>query len=100
MGYYRERSHRLVDVDHCPIAHPLVNQVLQSLRQVRSIFNSVEELEINVSPEDGRGILILRRNKTGPRPTLSCETSLKITPCSRGVPSLGRKDPGFWANPL
>jgi 23S rRNA (uracil1939-C5)-methyltransferase len=59
MGYYQEKSHRVVDIDHCPIAHPLVNQILLSLRKAISSFSRMEEIEINVSPEEGKGILIL-----------------------------------------
>jgi len=59
MGYYQERSHRIVDIDHCPIAHPLVNQMILSLRKASPSFFQMEEIEINVSPEEGKGVLIL-----------------------------------------
>ena len=59
MGYYQERSHHIVDIDHCPISHPLVNQIISLLRQEFSSFSRVKEIEINVSPEEGKGILIL-----------------------------------------
>jgi 23S rRNA (uracil1939-C5)-methyltransferase len=59
MGYYQERSHRIVEIDHCPIAHPLVNQIILSLRKAPSSFFQMEEIEINVSPEEGKGVLIL-----------------------------------------
>jgi 23S rRNA (uracil1939-C5)-methyltransferase len=58
MGYYQERSHRIVEIDHCPIAHPLVNQIILSLRKAPSSFSRME-IEINVSPEEEKGILIL-----------------------------------------
>jgi 23S rRNA (uracil1939-C5)-methyltransferase len=59
MGYYQERSHRIVDIDRCPIAHPLVNQIISSLRKMTPSFFRMEEIEINVSPEHGKGVLIL-----------------------------------------
>ena len=59
IGYYQEGSHRIVEIDRCPIAHPLVNQIILSLRKARSSFFRMEEIEINVSPEEGKGILIL-----------------------------------------
>ncbi len=59
MGYYQERSHRIVDIDHCPIAHPLVNQIISPLRKAFPFFFQMEEIEINVSPEEGKGVLIL-----------------------------------------
>ena len=33
MGYYRRGSHFVVDVSHCPIAHPRLNEVLTYLRR-------------------------------------------------------------------
>jgi 23S rRNA (uracil1939-C5)-methyltransferase len=58
IGYYQERSHRIVDVERCPISHPLVNQLIQELRQELNALSRMEEIEINVSPEEGRGILL------------------------------------------
>jgi 23S rRNA (uracil1939-C5)-methyltransferase len=58
MGYYRERSHRIVDVERCPISHPLVNQIIQGLREDLDSLSRMEEVEINVSPEEGRGVLL------------------------------------------
>ena len=59
MGYYQERSNQLVDIDHCPISHPLVNHIILLLRKEISSFPPVREIEINVSPEEGKGVLIL-----------------------------------------
>jgi len=58
MGFYQERSHRIVDVERCPISHPLVNRVIQALRDQSDFFSLMEEVEINVSPEEGRGVLL------------------------------------------
>jgi len=58
MGYYQERSHRIVDIERCPISHPLVNQIIQGLREDLDSLSRMEEVEINVSPEEGRGVLL------------------------------------------
>jgi 23S rRNA (uracil1939-C5)-methyltransferase len=60
IGYYQERSHHVIDIDHCPISHPLANQMILSLRREFTIFSRMEEIEINVSPEEGKAIFILR----------------------------------------
>lgn len=70
MGYYQERSHHIVDIEHCPISHPLVNQIIPLLRQDLSSLPRVKEIEINVSPEEGKGIFILH--------SLSPDQGLKI----------------------
>lgn len=58
MGYYREGSHQIVDIDHCPISHPLVNRILRRLRGESAVFQLIKEIEINVSPEEGRGMIL------------------------------------------
>ncbi|OGP92354.1 MAG: 23S rRNA (uracil-5-)-methyltransferase RumA [Deltaproteobacteria bacterium RBG_16_48_10] len=59
LGYYRERSHHIVDIQLCPIAHPLVNQMILLLREELSILSGFEEVEINTSPEEEKGVLLL-----------------------------------------
>ncbi len=59
IGYYQERSQQVVDIDHCPISHPLINLMIPILREERSFFSRMDGVEINVSPEEGKGILIL-----------------------------------------
>ena len=58
MGYYQERSHRIVDVERCSISHPLINRIIRNLRDQIDALSRVEEVEINVSPEEGRGVLL------------------------------------------
>ena len=58
VGYYQERSHQIVDIDHCPISHSLINELIQFLRERSSFFTQMEEIEINVSPVEGKGIFI------------------------------------------
>jgi 23S rRNA (uracil1939-C5)-methyltransferase len=55
IGYYQERSHHIVDIDHCPISHPLVNHLILFLRKDLPAFSRMQEIEINVSPEEGKG---------------------------------------------
>jgi 23S rRNA (uracil1939-C5)-methyltransferase len=88
LGYYQERSHQLVDIAQCPIAYPLVNEIILLLREEQFLLSSIEEIEINVSPEEGKGILILYSLK----PSLGWETSvrklLKSHPILKGITTL------------
>ncbi len=59
LGYFRERSHVIVDIDHCPISDPLVNQMIQELRGELAAFSKMGEIEINVSPQERKGVVIL-----------------------------------------
>jgi len=65
IGYYRERSHRIIDIERCPISHPLVNQIIQKVRERLDAWAHMEEVEINVSPEEGRGILLFHPHSYG-----------------------------------
>jgi 23S rRNA (uracil1939-C5)-methyltransferase len=59
MGYYEKRSHRIIPIDRCLIAHPLINQIIPWFQDSLPLFSHIKEIEVNVSPEEGRGILIL-----------------------------------------
>jgi 23S rRNA (uracil1939-C5)-methyltransferase len=59
LGYYRERSHEIVDIDHCPISDPLVNLTMQELRGELTAFSRMEGIEINVSPDEKKAVLVL-----------------------------------------
>ncbi len=85
MGYYRERSHRIVDVEHCPISHPLVNQIIQRLREDLARLSPIEGVEINVSPEEGRGVLLLHPHSYAPRTERFIKDLLHGQPTLKGV---------------
>ncbi len=59
LGYFRERSHEIVDIDHCPISDPLVNRMIQQVRGELAAFSKMEGIEVNVSPEEEKGVFIL-----------------------------------------
>ena len=59
IGYCQEKSNHIVEIDHCPISHPLVNEIILFLQKEMSSFPPLEEIDINVSPEEGKGVLIL-----------------------------------------
>jgi 23S rRNA (uracil1939-C5)-methyltransferase len=58
IGYYQERSRKIVDITYCPISHPLVNRIILFLREQRDAFSNMEEIEINVSPGEEKGVLL------------------------------------------
>ena len=91
MGYYQERSHRIVDVERCPISHPLVNQIIQSLRDQLGILSRIEEVEINVSPEEGRGVLLFHPHSSDQRAEPFTTDLLQRQPMLKGI-AISRKD--------
>jgi 23S rRNA (uracil1939-C5)-methyltransferase len=91
MGYYQERSHRIVDIDRCPISHPLVNQIIQKLREQLDALLRMEEVEINVSPEEGCGVLLFHPHSYDPRTGCFMKDLLQRQPILRGI-ALAEKD--------
>jgi 23S rRNA (uracil1939-C5)-methyltransferase len=65
MGYFQEKSHRIVDIQTCPIAHPLINQMIPLIRKRFLPFSRMGEIEINVSSDEGRGVLFLPSLSSG-----------------------------------
>ncbi len=85
MGYYQERSHRIVDIERCPISHPLVNRILRDLRHQFRALSAMEGVEVNVSPEEGRGALLLHPHSYDPQAEPSATELLRRQPILKGV---------------
>lgn len=91
LGYYQERSHQLVNIERCPIAHPLVNEMISLLRNAFPSFSQVQEIEINISPEEGKGIFILHSQKLNQRLEKIVKGSLQSPPVLKGLAILGKR---------
>jgi 23S rRNA (uracil1939-C5)-methyltransferase len=88
LGYYQERSHQLVNIERCPIAHPLVNEIIPLLRKERFLLSFTKEIEINVSPEEGKGVLMFCFLKTSQEWETFARQFLKSHPILKGITTL------------
>lgn len=93
MGYYHEKSHQIVDVAHCHISHPLVNQIIGELREDLDALVRMEEIEINVSPEERSGVLLFHAHSYDQRAKYFMEELLGSQAILRGI-AITQKD-GF-----
>jgi 23S rRNA (uracil1939-C5)-methyltransferase len=100
MGYYQERSHHIVDIDHCPISHPLVNQMILLLRRELPLFSRMKEIEINVSPEEGKGVLILHPLSFHQGLENFLKEYLQTHPILKGIAIIRKGGPTLLGNPL
>ena len=91
IGYYKERSHQIVDIDHCLIAHPSVNQIILLLRKTSPFFFQMKEVEIAVSPEEGRGILLLHPSWFSPKIKPSLNEFLQTHSILKGMAIVGKQ---------
>jgi 23S rRNA (uracil1939-C5)-methyltransferase len=99
LGYYEERSHHLVGIERCPIAHPLVNQILSLLQKEESLLFSMEEIEINVSPEEGKGVLIFYFLKKSQEWESSVRQFLTSHPVLKGITNLRERQTTLLGEP-
>ncbi len=90
IGYYREGSHKIVDISLCPIAHPLVNQIISILRNHQSHFSTMKEIEINVSPQEEKGVLLFHSNSIDQRFEYFAKQFLQGQPILKGI-AISRK---------
>ncbi len=70
MGFFQHHSHSLLEIDHCLLARPEINTLLDELSRHSSwlkVAEHVGEVEIHVNPGDGRCLLITSFNRK-PRP--------------------------------
>jgi 23S rRNA (uracil1939-C5)-methyltransferase len=91
MGYCQEKSHQIVDIDRCPISHPLVNQIIQKLRREFDVLSVMKEIEINVSPEEGRGIILFHPHSYDQQIEYFTKKFLQSEPILRGI-AIAEKD--------
>jgi 23S rRNA (uracil1939-C5)-methyltransferase len=85
LGFFRERSHQIVDVDHCPISHPLINRIISSLREELPSLSNVEAIEINISPEEEKGVLLFHSRSSQRELQPFVERFLQTHPDIKGV---------------
>ncbi len=85
MGYYQERSHRIVDVERCPISHPLVNQIIQRLREDLDALSRTDEVKINVSAEERRGVLLFHFHSYDQRAEPFAKELIRSQPILKGI---------------
>ncbi len=62
LGFYAWRTHRVVEVQECPLLHPLANGILEGLRNWMGERSKVpiKGADIQVSPDEGKGVVSLR----------------------------------------
>jgi 23S rRNA (uracil1939-C5)-methyltransferase len=61
LGFYGQKSHRLVEVKECPLLHPLANEILEGMQEWlgKKREHSIRQADIQVSPDENKGIVRL-----------------------------------------
>lgn len=62
IGFYKRNTRELVGIDKCVLAEELINQTIPTLQEVLQrhivIGDEIKTIEIFVSPDEGRGVII------------------------------------------
>lgn len=65
VGFRRKSSHKLLDIDGCPVLDPRINQLLSSLRKLLSEQGDIKHLtHLDISCGDNQGCLTIRSTRT------------------------------------
>lgn len=63
LGFYKRRTKEIVDVETCPVAHPLLLNILHTLRRLMerhlTIAPFIKRIEITVSPDEQKGHVLI-----------------------------------------
>ena len=100
LGFYQAGSHQIVEIGPCPISHPLINQILSILREEQRYLSSFKEIEIRVSPEEGKGVLILQSNFFQPKQHAFAGRLLHNHSILTGIAITERGEPPSFGDPF
>ena len=62
IGLYKKKSHDLIEVEKCSIAHPLINSFLRHMRKVFSIHDNrfIQGIDVTADGEGNKLLLVFR----------------------------------------
>lgn len=100
IGFFEEKSHRIIEIEECLIAHPLINLILQRFRRERFPVSNLREIEINISPDEDKGILILHLYKSKAGKDLPVQEFLQSFPILKGIALAGKGKWIYFGDPV
>ncbi len=63
IGFYRRGTREIVDIERCPVAHPLAERILERFRLALErhliLAPVVRRLEITISPDENKGHMVI-----------------------------------------
>lgn len=99
LGYYEERSHRIVNIDRCLIAHPIINQMISYLEKLSLSSFRMEEIEMNASPEEEKGTFIFHPFSSHKGIKYFWEEFLQTHPILKGIAVAKKKGLTLFGDP-
>lgn len=85
IGFFEMKSHNVVDIDQCFISHPLINKILCLIIKEKDVFSGADEIEINISPDEKKGVLIVKNLNYDKKIQDRLNAILKFNPVIKGI---------------
>ncbi|MCX8076626.1 MAG: class I SAM-dependent RNA methyltransferase [Aquificaceae bacterium] len=66
LGFFKRKSHSLIQVENCLLVHPAINQLLPALRELLRKIQTVKEVHVLYSPNEDEFLVKLLCDNTPP----------------------------------
>ncbi|MFN3975487.1 MAG: 23S rRNA (uracil(1939)-C(5))-methyltransferase RlmD [Aquificaceae bacterium] len=70
IGFYERQSHNLVEIDQCLLLHPLINELIPSLKELVRRIQGLKEIHVMCSPTEGELVVKLISEEIIPKEKL------------------------------
>jgi len=70
LGFFERRSHNIVEVRECLVAHPAINDLVPSLKELAKKVDGLKEIHVFYSPNEGEFLIKLLSEKSFPKEKL------------------------------
>ncbi len=70
LGFFKRKSHEIVEIKECPVAHPSVNELIPSLKELAKKVKGLKEIHVFYSPHEEEFLIKLLSEKYFPKEKL------------------------------
>ncbi len=70
LGFFERRSHNIVEIKECLVAHPAINDLIPSLKELAKKVDGLKEIHVFYSPNEGEFLIKLLSEKSFPKEKL------------------------------
>ena len=95
IGFFRQGSSDLIEVEEAFLLHPLINKTLNAVRTLAPQLPLLKEIHINAAPAGEVHILLFSEQESYPRPDSFFSNLTKAVPEVIGITGYARKKKAF-----
>lgn len=95
IGFFRQGSYDLIEVENAFLIHPVINKVLKNVRALSDKLPALTEIHINASPSGETHLLLFREQDPFPAMEEFFSELIKTTPEVIGMTGFARRKKAF-----